>query len=142
LGILGFSGFVYICFIRKNSIPFIVKAYLFFYMILLFNWPFPDPRFWVPVIPLIASVISQTTFFNSRLAKIPAFLFFLMYSFLGLISIGYFTYTSFNKKVFSKTQAKGVYRNEYEVHFFGRPLSDTATYVDPNLVEFLNTYDH
>ncbi len=141
IGILGICGFVYICFIRKNKVPFVIRAYLFFYFVLLFNWPFPDPRFWVPIIPLIAAVIIQTSFSTSRLVKIPAQLYLVTYSILGLASLIYITYTSFNKKEFSKTQAKGVYRNEYETHFFGKPLSDTATYTDPNLVEFLNKYD-
>jgi hypothetical protein len=140
-GILGVCGFVYICFIRKNSVPFIVKAYLFFYMLLLFNWPFPDPRFWVPLIPLIAAVISQTSFSQNRLLKSLSSIYLLAYSILGLVALAYMTYTTFNKKEFSKTQASGVYRNEYEVHFFGKTLSDTVTHVDPNLVNFLNKYD-
>jgi len=95
----------------------------------------------VPIIPLIAAVVSQTTFAPRPWLKIPAFLYLVMYTLLGLASLGFMTYTSFNKKEFSKTQAAGVYRNEYEVHFFGKPLSDTATRVDSNLVQFLNTYD-
>ena len=141
MGILGISGFIYICFIIRNRIPFVVRAYLFFYMLLLFNWPFPDPRFWVPIIPLIAAVISQTTFSKKPACKIPALLYLLLYTTLGLVSLGFITYTSFNKKEFSKTQARGVYRNEYETHFFGKPLSDTVTHVDQSLVDFLNKYD-
>jgi hypothetical protein len=140
-GILGLSGFVYICFIKKNRIPFVVKAYLFFYILLMFNWPFQDPRFWVPVIPLMAAVISQTSLSQNRLFRMLSICYLLVYSALGLASLGFMTYTSFNKKEFSKTQAKGVYRNEYEVHFFGKTLSDTATKVDPDLVDFLNKYD-
>jgi len=141
IGILGVAGFIYICFIRKNSVPFIVKAYLFFYILLMFNWPFADPRFWVPVIPLIAAVISQTSISKIRIARVFTTLFLVVYAALGLLSICYLTYTAFNKREFSKSQAKGVYRNEYETHFFGRPLSDTATHVNPYLVEFLNRYD-
>lgn len=141
MGLLGICGFIYICYIKKNRVPFIVKAYLFFYILLLFNWPFPDPRFWVPVVPLIAAVISQTSFSHNRVIKICSFLYLLVYSVLGIVSLVYMTYTSFDKREFSKTQAKGVYRNEYEVHFFGKPLSDTAKQIDPYLVEFLNRYD-
>jgi len=140
-GIVGICGFIYICFIKKSRIPFIVKTYLFFYMLLLFNWPFPDPRFWVPVIPLVAAVISQTPFTLKPVFKPIAFSYLLVYSLLGLASVAYITYTSFNKKEFSKNQARGVYRNEYEVHFFGKPLSDTVTHIDQNLVDFLNKYD-
>jgi hypothetical protein len=141
LGILGFGGFIYICFFRKNNIPFVVKAYLFCYILLMFNWPFADPRFWVPVIPLIAAVISQTPVSTNRLVKWTGTSYFLVYTALGLVSLGYMTYTSLNKQELSKTQAKGVYRNEYETHFFGKTLSDTVTRVDSNLVEFLNRYD-
>ena len=140
-GIAGVCGFLYICFIRKNDIPFIVKIYLLFYVLLMFNWPFADPRFWVPIIPLIAVVISQTSFSQNPAIKYISRLYLFIYSVLGIISLGYFTYTSFNKKEFSKTQAKGAYRNEYEMHFFGKTLSDTTTYVDASLVEFLNRYD-
>jgi hypothetical protein len=140
-GILGVSGFIYICFIKNNNIPLIVKTYLFFYLLLLFNWPFPDPRFWVPIIPLIAAVISQHSFSQRRIIRLGGFLCLLVYSVFGLIAISYMTYTSFNKKELSKTQASGVFRNEYEIHFFGKTLSDTVTVVNSNLVDFLNKYD-
>jgi hypothetical protein len=141
LGILGFGGFIYLCYVRKNNIPFVIKAYLFFYILLMFNWPFADPRFWVPAIPLMAAVISQTVFSANRFVKWFGISYFLIYSVLGLASLVYMTRTSLNKKELSKTQAKGVYRNEYEMHFFGKTLSDTVTSVDPNLVDFLNRYD-
>jgi hypothetical protein len=140
-GILGFCIFLYICFFKKNAVPFVVKAYLLFYIILMFNWPFYDPRFWVPVIPLIAAVIAQTSFSRNRLAKMICILYLIAYTVFGIASMGFLTYTSFNKKAISKTQAAGVYRNEYEVHFFGKTLSDTATHTDPDLVDFLNKYD-
>jgi hypothetical protein len=140
-GILGVSGFIYICFIKNNNVPLIVKTYLFFYLLLLFNWPFPDPRFWVPIIPLIAAVISQNAFSQRPAMRLASFFCLSVYSVFGLIAISYITYTSFNKKELSKTQASGVFRNEYETHFFGKPLSDTATRVNPNLVDFLNKYD-
>jgi hypothetical protein len=141
LGIVGICGFIYICFIKKNKIPFIVKSYLFFYILLLFNWPFPDPRFWVPIIPLIAAVVSQQSFSNNRIIKWSSIICLVVYSAFGIIAMSYMTYTSINKKEFSKTQASGVFRNEYEVHFFGKTLSDTVTVVNQNLVDFLNKYD-
>lgn len=140
-GILGIAGFIYICFIKKSRIPFILKAYLFFYILLLFNWPFPDPRFWVPVIPLIAAIVSQQSFSQNQMVKWGSRLYLLGYLAFGVISISYMTYTSFNKKELSKTQASGIFRNEYEIHFFGKPLSDTVTTVNYNLVDFLNKYD-
>ncbi|MDP9042678.1 MAG: hypothetical protein M3N30_11915 [Bacteroidota bacterium] len=140
-GLLAICGFVYACFVKKNNIPFVIKAYLVLYILLIFTWPFADPRFCVPVIPLIAAIMSQAIYCQNIRVKYFNSFYLIIYSFLGLISLGYMTFTSFNKKEFSKTQAKGVYRNEYETHFFGRPLSDTATFVNPYLVDLLNSYD-
>ena len=140
-GLLGVCVFIYLCFFKKNSIPFVIKAYLFFYLLLMFNWPFPDPRFWVPVVPLIAAVVCQFPLPQNRVVRFFAISYGLFYLIIGITALGYMTYTSFNKKELAKTQAKGVFRNEYEMHFFGKTLSDTVTQVDPNLVNFLNKYD-
>ncbi len=143
LGILGVCGFIYICFLKKNRIPFVVKAYLFFYILLLFNWPFPDPRFWVPIIPLIAAVLSDqaVTFSKNKVIKWGGLVCLTIYSVFGIIAVGYMTFTSFSKESCSKTQASGVYRNEYETHFFGKPISDTVTVVNQQIVDLLNKYD-
>jgi hypothetical protein len=141
IGLMGICVFIYICFFKKNSVPFVIKAYLFFYILLMFNWPFPDPRFWVPVVPLIAAVVSQFSISRNRFIRFFTTSYFLFYLIIGITALGYMTYTSFNKRELAKTQAKGVFRNEYEMHFFGKTLSDTVTQVDPNLVNFLNKYD-
>ncbi len=140
-GFLMISGFIYICFIKKSRIPFIVKAYLFFYILLMFNWPFADPRFWVPVIPLIAGVVAQTSFSRTFWIRFPLRALFIVYTGFGILSMGYMTYTSLNKKVFSRNEAAGVYRNEYETFFYGKPLSDTATRIDPYVMSVLRRYD-
>jgi hypothetical protein len=49
--------------------------------------------------------------------------------------------TGLNKEEFAKKQANGVYRNEYETYFFGKPLSDTAVHLDQNVVDILNRYN-
>jgi hypothetical protein len=64
-----------------------------------------------------------------------------LYFALGVVSMGYLTYTSLNKKVFARTQAGGVYRNDYETLFYGKPLSDTARTTDPGLVDLLRRYN-
>jgi hypothetical protein len=140
-GVICFAGFIYICFIKRNRIPFIVKAYLFFYLILMFAWPFYDPRFWVPVIPLMAAVIAQTSFQENKAFRLIASLLLVVYTAFGTVSMVYMTYTSLNRKAFARTEANGVYRNEYETHFFGKPLSDTATHEDPYVLDVLRRYD-
>ena len=93
------------------------------------------------IVPLIAAVISQNFFSQNRIIKNSRVFFFAVYSLFGTAGIAYMTYSSLNKKVLSKTQESGIFRNEYEIHFFGKPLSDTVTYVNHNLVDFLNKYD-
>lgn len=140
-GVLIFAAFVYFLFFRKNNIPFIVKAYLFFYCVLMFNWPFYDPRFWVPIIPFIAVIVSQVPFARMKGLKWIMPLFFVVYGLLGLVSSGYITYTSVKKETMARTQANGVYRNEYETLFFGKPQSDTAKHVDPVILNVLQRFD-
>ena len=141
MGIALVAGIVYLLFIRKNSIPFIVKTYLVFYFILMFNWPFYDPRFWVPVIPLVIAALVQIPLRLPKLGKGLMYVFCAGYILLGIISIGYITYTSLNKRTFARTQANGVYRNEYETFFYGKPQSDTATRIDPVTLSVIQRYD-
>jgi hypothetical protein len=63
------------------------------------------------------------------------------YTLVGLLAIGYYSYTSFNKELLAKKQANGMYRNEYETHFFGKPLSDTAKQVNPEFLHVLERHD-
>jgi len=140
-GVLFFAGFGWVLYIRKNNVPFIVKAYLAFYTVLMFDWPFYDPRFWIPVLPLIAAVIAQLPLPKARTPRILATVFCAAYIMLGVVAVGYMTYTSLNKKVMVRTQANGVYRNEYETVLFGKPLSDTARHIDPDALSIIKRYN-
>jgi hypothetical protein len=140
-GILFVAGFGWVLYIKRNNIPFIVKAYLAFYTVLMFDWPFYDPRFWVPVLPLIAAVIAQLPMPRARAPRILATAFCTVYLILGVAAVGYFTYTSLDKKVMVRMQANGVYRNEYETVLFGKPLSDTARHIDPDALSIIKRYN-
>ncbi|HEX4849958.1 MAG TPA: hypothetical protein VFV08_04080, partial [Puia sp.] len=142
VGLAAFAWFVYRLYFRKNTIPFFIKAYFLFYCLIMFNWPFNDPRFWVPVMPVMAAIVLQLyAEEKNRIARISLTALFPVYILLGAFASGYMVYTSFNKKVFAKTQAKGVYRTEYEIHFFGKPLNDTTKYIDPFVSHVLQKYD-
>jgi hypothetical protein len=140
-GILFFTGFVWLLFFRKNQVPFIVKAYIFYYSLLMINWPFYDPRFWVPVLPFVAAVLAQCPFPGPGLKRGLVYLLMASYTLLGAAAVGYVTYTSFNKKVFVRTQANGVFRNEYETLFYGKPQTDTMARPDPAIVNILRRYN-
>jgi hypothetical protein len=141
VGFLIFCWFMFKLYFKKNNLPFFLKAYFLFYCIIIFNWPFNDPRFWIPVMPLMAAFVLQLPIGENKLTRFLSTSLFVVYLALGAFASGYMVYTSFNKAELAKNQAKGVYKNEYEVHFFGKPLSDTATQVDPYIVEFLRRYD-
>lgn len=128
-------------FSSKSRIPFYIRVYLLFYLFIIFNWPYYDPRFFVPVLPLLVVVILRTPFTLPSWVKGIGKLYLVVYLFLGVFAAGYSLYVGFNKERFSRNQAAGDYRNEYEIHFFGKPLSDTAKQVDANVVEILNKYD-
>ncbi|MFT3826435.1 MAG: hypothetical protein QM731_21115 [Chitinophagaceae bacterium] len=141
LGVLFFAWFMYCTFARKSEIPFYIRIYLLFYSIIILNWPYYDPRFWVPILPLIVVVILRTPFNTKPILKLFSRAYLVVYVALGLFAAAYSLYVSFNKERFAKSHAKGVYRNEYEIHFFGKPQTDTATYIDNNVVDILNKYD-
>lgn len=140
-GIFFYAGFAWLLFIRKNDIPVIIKLYLLFYSLVMFTWPFYDPRFWVPVLPFIALVAARWAADAAGSGRRVLLLYFTAYCLLGIVSAGYLTYTSLDRKVFVRTQANGVYRNEYETFFYGRPESDTATQTDPVVLDVIKRYD-
>jgi hypothetical protein len=154
IGLFGWFG--YALFLRRATLPLFITIYLVSYCVLIFNWPFFDPRFWIPVLPLIAVLLLQTPLPGARVATTgtgaraataaPSFvrtigrLLFIAYIFAGVGAVGYSTYTAFHKEALARSQAKGIFRNEYEVFFFGRPQSDTATHFYPYVLHLLEKY--
>lgn len=128
-------------FSSSSRIPFYIRAYMAFYMFIIFNWPYYDPRFWVPVLPLLVIFILRTPFRLPSLAKMLSRLYLAVYLLIGLLAAAYALYTGFNKERFARNQAAGDYRNEYEIHFFGKPQTDSATHVNQNVVDILEKYD-
>lgn len=138
VGIVFFIWFCYSFFIKKNSIPFFIKAYLFFYFLIIFTWPFADPRFWVPVIPIMVVVVLQSSFEKMKAMKIASSLFLVFYILMGALSAAFMIYSSFNKEFLAKTQANGVYRKEYEMHFFGKTVPDSTTTIKTDSTSVIN----
>lgn len=138
VGIVFFIWFCYSFFIKKNSIPFFIKAYLFFYFLIIFTWPFADPRFWVPVIPIMVVAVLQSSFEKMRAMKIASSLFLVFYILMGALSAAFMIYSSFNKEFLAKTQANGVYRKEYETHFFGKTIPDSTITIKKDSTNFIN----
>jgi hypothetical protein len=140
-GIFFLSWVVYNLFKNKDKLPLVLRLYLGFYLVLIFNWPFYDPRFLVPVLPIMIVVLLQTPLPTTGFLKIVSALWLVLYVGMGIVSTTYYTYTSLNKELFSRKQANGVYRNEYETQFFGGPQSDTARKMDPFVMHILEKYN-
>jgi len=116
---------------NRTKVPVSVILYLGLYFVLMFNWPFYDPRFWVPILPICIGVLQKSTFDATGLKKFGLYFLGLTYGILGVASIAYFTYTSFDVNALAKTQASGVYKNEYEAVYLKEP---TLKYDNPDSV--------
>jgi hypothetical protein len=140
VGLAVFGWFMFQLFKKGSKVPVFIRLYLLFYCLIMFNWPFNDPRFWVPVMPVMAAVVLQASYHTGILKwlKRP---WLVVYLALGLFASGYMVYTSFNKKAFVVNQARGDYKNEYEIHFYGKPQSDTAKKINPDVISILKRYD-
>ncbi|MDO6433556.1 hypothetical protein Q4E93_23290 [Flavitalea sp. BT771] len=120
---------------RKKKVPVTVSVYMVLYSVLIFSWPFFDVRFWIPVAPLVVMILLQGLPVRTLLIRAMVAL----YVVAGLGALVYSTYTAFDKRALARNQAGGRYRNEYETHFFGKPLQDTVVPVDPYVLHVLET---
>lgn len=141
LGVACLAWVLYNTFSKRSKIPFYIRMYLLFYVIIIMNWPYYDPRFWVPILPLLVVVILQTPFNSKGWLKGVSRLYLGVYLALGLFAAVYSLYIGLDKERFAQKQAAGIYRNEYEIEFFGKPVSDTAVHVDPEVLNILKKYD-
>jgi hypothetical protein len=139
-GILFVAGFLWLL-MRAKQAPVIVRIYILFYILLMFDWPFYDPRFWVPVIPLVVAVVLSFRWPRVGVCRVLASAWLGVYLVLGVVSAGYMTYTSLNRRLMVRTHANGVYRNEYETVFYGKPQSDTARHIDSAALSVIRRYD-
>ena len=141
VGLIVFCWFCAVLFSKSRPISALIKAYLIFYFLIMFNWPFNDPRFWVPVMPVMAAVVLQADFNRNRLLKLSSRVLMGVYLILGIVAAGYMIYSSFNKEFFAKNQANGFYKNEYEMHFFGKVTRDsTNNSIKRDSVPVVNSY--
>ena len=140
-GVLFFLWLMYVTFSKRNIVPFHIRIYLLCYALIILNWPYYDPRFWAPVLPFMAATIVQIPLKSEGFLKRVGKVWLAAYMICGTIAAAYSIYVGFDKERFSQNQANGVYRNEYEIYFFGRPQSDTAVHKDQNVIDILKKYD-
>lgn len=122
-------------FSRQYALPLAVKVYLVAYMLLIFNWPFYEARFWVPVMPLALAVLLM----RKKPFTIGWKLLAGVYVLTGLFALGYYTWISFDKQAMATKHDAGLWRAEYDKHFFQTPVNDSL--INPQAMYILEKYD-
>ena len=137
VGLYCFGRIVSAIFLKPIQTPRIVGCYIIMYSVIIFCWPFLDSRFWLPLIPFWISILMSSSSPIGKITSVPISMGKWIYLTTGVFALTYYTFTSFNKQAISVRQDAGIWRNEYETYFFGKPLSDTASRVDPVALKWL-----
>lgn len=140
-GLCCFGYMLYLLLHRNGKTPVSVKVYVFCYLAVILNWPYYEPRFFVPLLPFFIAVLLQHIVAALPLVRKLVVLYSVAYVMAGIAAITYYTYTSLHQTALATKQDAAIWRNEYEIHFFGKALSDTATAVRPGIVRMLKRYD-
>lgn len=122
-------------FSRQYALPLVAKVYLITYMLLIFNWPFYEARFWVPVMPLALAILLV----RNKPVPVGWKLMAGVYVLTGLFALGYYTWISFDKQAMARKHDAGLWRGEYEKHFFQTPIQDSL--INPQAMYILEKYD-
>jgi len=124
---------------KKFSIPVHIRIYLVGYVLLIFNWPFYEARFWFPVLPLLAAILLLPKNSVHPVFRPIVSLYKLYYVLTGIFVMGYYTWLSYNKDAMAKLHDAGKWEREYRIHFFNEKSVDT-TY-DKKALYLLDKYD-
>jgi hypothetical protein len=142
--IAGLLFFVVVaCLFVKSSkaIAMPVKLYLVFYCIVIFLWPYFDPRFWVPIVPLLIAILMQAVELIPKGRRFIVTSYCIYYTIAGLGAMGYYSYTSLNKRALSVKQDASIWQNEYEQFFFGKPITHPDAKAREKIIHILERYD-
>lgn len=140
--LIGFFAMRYVLlrvFRKRFPIPLHVRIYLAIYMLLIFNWPFFEARFWFPILPLIFAVMllpkaAASFTFSYWKPTLKGY-----YIIVGVLVLGYYTRLSTNKKTLAVSHDAGLWQDEYRIHFFDEQPAD-STY-NKKALYLLEKYD-
>lgn len=126
-------------FSKKFPIPLHIRIYIIGYIVLIFNWPFFEARFWFPILPLLIAILLLPKMAAQPLFKPISSLYKLYYVLSGIFVLSYYTWLSYNKEAMIKRHDAGKWEREYRAHFFNEQPTD-STY-DKRALYILEEYD-
>jgi len=141
IGIIFLAATIYILLKKNNGIPSVIKCYVIIYIIIVLTWPYYESRFWLPVMPFAIVALLQI---KSERTTMPGKLILLakyFYVLAGVFALSYYTYTSFNKKALAEKQDAGIWKDAYEIHFFGKTGEDSLPPKKQQALDLLNQID-
>lgn len=139
-GVFFMGLFVYRLVKNRHYIPTSVSVYLIVYILLIFNWPFVDGRFWLPIMPLVAAVLLQPAYTPTPFFDVVRKGYVLYYIASGIFVLGHYTRTSFDRTYFLTRHDNGKWKLEYEAHFGMRKPGDPPV-PDKEAFYILSKYD-
>jgi len=101
---LGFLGMIlFIIYYRRDNL-ILADYYILAYLLVIFLWPYHDPRFWLPIVPLliclIAILVQKANI--SGIFKQVFIVYLLMFSLMGMAALAYSTRISLAGPRFSE----------------------------------------
>jgi hypothetical protein len=127
-------------FINRKNVPWSVKTYIIVYTLLIFNWPFFEARFWLPLISFIAAIILQKSEDPKSRYSRTELIYACCHVLSGIFVLSYYTNLSFNHEALVNKHDAGKWKREYESHFGMKSDADSAT-MNRKALYLLEKYD-
>lgn len=118
----------------------IIVGYLLTYTVILAVWPYEDPRFWLPVIPMVILLAVTSPLPGSMILRRLATTAWLLYLSIGLIALVMNVRLSFQTHTFPRSYTHGTLRASY-LEAFGLPPERDAPLPDALAVNILRRHE-
>jgi hypothetical protein len=123
--------------------PFgVIDIYFIAYAVIVFLWPYRDPRFWVPLLPFVMaySRIGAAAWLRRRWSRRSIRLYKAAFAGLGVAALLVSSRLSLSGPDFPNRYASGPFRATYCAALNGCQGSYDANEVDPKVLHLLKTY--
>lgn len=140
------TGLLFLCLLlwclvkHRARIPGSVSVYLVLYLVVIFNWPFFEARFFFPILPLMLAVFLLHLQQVARQQRLLAAAWLTCYVIVGVFVMAYYSRLSLEKDFMRKRHDAGLWKAEYDYLFSGRPVEDSTT-VNQKALYILRKYN-